>query len=79
MATGDAVLVRLTSGTTTYHFGRLESICGEVAVSDATEMSLDQALELGRRLCVKCGRLVAGWTTQSLDVAGRTSLVHPDR
>ncbi len=79
MASGDEVLVRLTSGTTTYHFGREESICGEVLADEATAMSLDEALELGRRQCVKCGRLVTLWTGYALDVAGRTSLLHPDR
>jgi len=57
MAAGDDVLVRLTAGTTTYHFGREESVCGEVPGDEATAMSLDEALGRGRRLCVKCGRL----------------------
>jgi hypothetical protein len=79
MATGDDVLVRLTGSTTTYHYGRAESICGEVPEGQATAMSLDDALDLGRCLCVLCGRLVSTWTEYSLDVASRTSLVHPDR
>lgn len=78
MASGDDLLVRLTS-TTTYHFGRVESICGEVRSEEATPMSLDEALEVGRRLCVKCGRLVTLWASYAVDVAGRKSLVHPDR
>ena len=78
MAKGDDVLVRLTD-TTTYHFGRNESICGEVLSNEATAMSLDEALRLGRRLCVKCGRLVALWAGRAIDVAGRKSLIHPDR
>lgn len=76
---GEEVLVRLTAGTTTYHFGRSESICGEVATHETTPMSLEAALESGRRQCVKCGRLVALWTGYALDVAGRRSLIHPDR
>ena len=79
MATGDDVLVRMTSGTTTYHFGRTEAICGEVEENEATAMSLQEALALRRRLCVKCARLVAMWASYALDVAGQTSLVHPDR
>lgn len=78
MATGDDVLVRMTS-TTTYHFGRHESICGEVLEDEATAMTLDDAIELGRRLCVKCGRLVTLWAGYALDVAGRKSVIHPDR
>lgn len=73
------VLVRLTAGTTTYHFGRKESICGEVLANEATAMSLDDALDLGRRLCVKCGRLVVAWAGSAIAVAGKKSLVHPDR
>ncbi|MCZ6661593.1 MAG: hypothetical protein O6951_01520, partial [Actinobacteria bacterium] len=73
------VLVRLTSGTTTYHFGRLEAICGEVPTDEATAMKLDEALALGRRLCVKCGRLIDEWTGYAIRVASATSLVHPDR
>ena len=79
MATGDDVLVRMTSSTTTYHFGRTEAICGEVEENEATAMSLQQALDLRRRLCVKCAHLVTTWTSYALDVAGRVSLVHPDR
>lgn len=79
MASGDDVLVRLTPGTTTYHFGREESICGEVVADEATAMSLDEAINRGRRQCVKCGRLVTLWAGYALDVASRTSLVHPDR
>jgi len=73
------VLVRLTAGTTTYHFGRSESICGEVLADEATAMSLDDALDLGRRLCVKCGRLVVLWAGSAVAVAGMESLVHPNR
>lgn len=79
MAAGDEVLVRLTPGTTTYHFGRVEAICGEVSVGEATTMTLDEALDMGRRLCVKCGGLVTTWTGYALRVASDTSLVHPDR
>ena len=79
MAAGDDVLVRLTPGTTTYHFGPVEAICGEVSVGEATTMTLDDALAMGRRLCVKCGRLVKTWTGYGLRVASDTSLVHPDR
>lgn len=74
MAQGDDVLVR--TGTTTYHFGRTDSICGEVLADEVTKMSLDEAL-VGRRLCVNCGRLVTRWAGYALDVAGRQSLVHP--
>ena len=79
MASGDEVLVRLTAGTTTYHFGRNESICGEVLMDEATPMALNEAIELGRRLCVKCAQLVTLWAGYALDVAGRKSVVHPDR
>lgn len=79
MASGEDVLVRLTPGTTTYHFGRQDSICGEVVARDATSMPLEKALELERRQCVKCGRLVTLWAGYALDVAGRKSVVHPDR
>lgn len=78
MSKGDTVIVRLTS-TTTYHYGREESICGEVASGDATAMSLEQALGLGRRLCRKCGDLVSLWGRYALEVASAKSLVHPDR
>ena len=79
MAAGDDVLVRLTPGTTTYHLGRLEAICGEVPADEATAMELDEALALDRRLCVKCGRLIDAWTGYAIKVASATSLVHPDR
>jgi hypothetical protein len=79
MAAGDDVLVRLTTSTTTYHYGRAESICGEVLADEATAMSIDEALDRGRRQCVLCGELVARWAGYALDVAGRKSLVHPDR
>lgn len=75
----DEVLVWLTEGTTTYHYGRNESICGEVLPEEATAMTLDEALDLKRRLCVKCGRLVTVWAGYALDVAARKSLIHPDR
>lgn len=78
MAQGD-VIVRQSPGTTTYHFGRQAAICGEVVESEATTMSLDEALEAGRRLCVKCGRLVEVWAGYALKVASSKSLVHPDR
>lgn len=78
MTLGEDVLVR-PRGTTTYHFGRVESICGELTSEDATGMPLDEALDLGRRLCVKCGKLVTLWAGYAVDVAGRKSLVHPDR
>ena len=79
MAVGDDVIVRHTPGTTTYHFGRIEAICGEVPDDEATTMTLDAALEEGRRLCVLCGRLVEKWVGYSTAVASATSLVHPDR
>ncbi len=79
MSQGDKVLVRMTPGTTTYHFGRSEAICGEVLAAEATSMTLDDALELGRRLCVKCGRLVETWAGYALTVASAKFLVHPDR
>lgn len=79
MAVGDDVLVRLTPGTTTYHFGRLEAICGEVPADEATAMTLDESLTLDRRLCVKCGRLISTWAGYAIDVASAKSLVHPDR
>ena len=73
------VVVRLTPGTTTYHFGRIEAICGEVSADEATTVTLDDALTMGRRLCVKCGRLVQRWTGYCTTVASARSLVHPDR
>ena len=79
MPAGDEVVVRLTDGTTTYHFGRVEAICGEVAEGDATIMTFEEALNLGRRLCVLCSRLVDTWTGQALSVASAKFLVHPDR
>lgn len=79
MALGEHVIVRHTPGTTTYHFGREESICGEVPGDEATDMTLEQALEEGRRLCVLCGRLLETWVGYSTSVASATSLIHPDR
>ena len=77
MAAGSDVLVRLTTGTTTYHLGRLEAICGEVPAHEATTMKLDQALAMDRRLCAKCGALVDKWVGYALKVAKAKSLVHP--
>ncbi len=65
----------LRTVTTTYHFGRTESICGEVPNDEATTMTLDEALDEGRRLCVLCGRLVEKWVGYSTAVASATSLV----
>ena len=79
MAAGDDVIVRHTPGTTTYHFGRTESICEEVPADDATTMTLNEALGEGRRLCVLCGRLIEKWVGYSTAVASATSLMHPDR
>jgi hypothetical protein len=78
MSAGDDVLVRLTT-TTTYHFGRLEPICGEVSAEDTTSMTLDEALALDRRLCVLCSRLVDTWNGYALRVASSKHLIHPDR
>ncbi len=47
MAVGDDVIVRHTPGTTTYHFGRIEAICGEVPDDEATTMTLDAAGQTG--------------------------------
>ena len=79
MAAGSDVLVRLTTGTTTYDFGRLEAICSEVSAHEATAMELDDALAMDRRLCARCGALVDTWVGYSLKVATAKSLVHPDR
>ena len=79
MAAGGDVIVRHTPGTTTYHFGRTGSICGEVPDEEATTMTLDEALDAGRRLCVLCGRLVEKWVGYATAVASATSLMHPDR
>ena len=79
MSLDEAVIVRLTAGTTTYHFGRVESICGEVTKGDVSKMPLSDALDLGRRLCVKCGRLVHEWAGLALYVASATDISHPSR
>ena len=67
MPAGDDVLLRLTTGRTTYHFGRLEAICGEVSAREATAMELDDALAMNRRLCAKWER----WSTRGSDTPSR--------